>query len=65
MARGLERLYCEERLRELGLFRLEKRRLQGDFTAKGSSRKAGERLFTRHVVIGPRGNCFKLKGLEI
>lgn len=47
------------------MFRLEKRRLQGDFTAKGSSRKAGERLFTRHVAIGPRGNCFKrLRGLR-
>jgi len=64
--RELEGLCCEERLRELGLFSLEKRRFQGDLTVaflylKGVYKKAGQGLFTRACSDRTRGNGFELK----
>ncbi|KAK4818947.1 hypothetical protein QYF61_022212 [Mycteria americana] len=62
MIRGLEHLYYEDRQRELGLFSLEKRRLQGDLQyLKGAYKKAGEGLLTRACSDRTRGNSFKLK----
>jgi len=66
MIGGLGYPYYEDRLRELGLFSLEKRRLRGDLIAafqylKGAYRKDGEGLFTRVCSDKMRGNGFKLK----
>ncbi|KAF4798722.1 hypothetical protein TURU_061853 [Turdus rufiventris] len=74
MIREMEHLSCEERLRELGLFSLEKRRFQDDMAVvfqylKGIYKKDGEGLFTRLESDRRRGNGFKLRegwfGLDI
>ena len=66
MIRGLEQLPYEDRLRELGLFSLERRRLWGDLTAafqhlKGDHKQEGNQLFTKAHSDRTRGNGFKLK----
>ena len=61
MIKGLEHLSCGDRLRELGLFSLEKRRMQGHFIAafqylKGAYKQ--EDFLHSVMAIGTRGNGF-------
>ena len=74
MRRGLEHLPYEERLRELGLFSLQKRRLRGDLInaykyLQGGCQKDGARLFSvvpsqRNFQLNLRKNFFPLRVTE-
>ena len=66
MIRGLQHLPYNDRLRELGLLSLEKRRLRGELIAafqdlQGASKQEGRQLFERGDKSRTRGNGLKLK----
>jgi len=64
MVRRMEHLSYEDRLREMGLFSLEKRSLWGDFIAafqylKGAYRKVGDNIFSKACCDRTRSSGFK------
>ena len=66
MVRGLEHLSYEERLRELGLFSLKKRRLRGDliYAYSDRTRGNGHNLKQRKFCLNMRKNFFLLRVTE-
>jgi len=66
MVRGMEHLPCEEKLGELGLFSLEKRRFRGELIAafqylEGAYKKDGDKLTSSACCNRTKCNGFKQK----
>jgi len=66
MVREMGHLSYEDRLRELGLFSLERRRLQGDLIVafqylKGAYKKDGDNVFNKACYDRTGRNDFKLR----
>jgi len=65
MIRELEHISYKERLRELGLFSMEKKRLLADLIVsfqylRGAYRKDGDNIFSKSYCDRTRSNGFKL-----
>jgi len=70
MMRGVGHLSCEERLRELGLFSLKKRRLQGDLRnvykyVKGGCQEDGAKLFFSSTQQQDKGQWAQTETQEV